>query len=135
MPMQFKIFTFLNQNKIEEVISEHNAEPHLRVLQKTLASEVTRMVHNQGELDNAEKASRVLFSKNFLSEINDIEETIFLDIFEGVTMAEINLNEIKKGIEINKGEKNRSFKIFIFKTKFFFLLNIDLKILEKWLVK
>ena len=97
-----KIFTFLNQNKIEEVISEHNAEPHLRVLQKTLASEVTRMVHSQVELDNAEKASRVLFSKNFLSEINDIEETIFLDIFEGVTMAEINLNEIKKGIQITK---------------------------------
>ena len=97
-----KIFTFLDQNKIEELISEHNAEPHLRVLQKALASEVTRMVHSQGELDNAEKASRVLFSKNFLSEINDIEETIFLDIFEGVTMAEISLKEIKNGVEITK---------------------------------
>ena len=97
-----KIFTFLDQNKIEELISEHNAEPHLRVLQKTLASEVTRMVHSQVELDNAEKASRVLFSKNFLSEINDVEETIFLDIFEGVTMAEISLNEIKNGVEITK---------------------------------
>ena len=97
-----KIFTFLDQNKIEELISEHNAEPHLRVLQKALASEVTRMVHSQGELDNAEKASRVLFSKNFLSEINDVEETIFLDIFEGVTMAEIGLKEIKNGVEINK---------------------------------
>ena len=97
-----KIFTFLDQNKIEELISEHNAEPHLRVLQKTLASEVTRMVHSQVELDNAEKASRVLFSKNFISEINDVEETIFLDIFEGVTMAEISLNEIKNGVEITK---------------------------------
>ena len=97
-----KIFTFLDQNKIEELISEHNAEPHLRVLQKALASEITRMVHSQGELDNAEKASRVLFSKNFLSEINDVEETIFLDIFEGVTMAEISLNEIKNGVEITK---------------------------------
>ena len=97
-----KIFTFLDQNKIEELISEHNAEPHLRVLQKALASEVTRMVHSQVELDNAEKASRVLFSKNFLSEINDVEETIFLDIFEGVTMAEISLNEIKNGVEITK---------------------------------
>ena len=97
-----KIFTFLDQNKIEKLISEHNAEPHLRVLQKALASEVTRMVHSQGELDNAEKASRVLFSKNFLSEINDVEETIFLDIFEGVTMAEISLNEIKNGVEITK---------------------------------
>ena len=97
-----KIFTFLDQNKIEKLISEHNAEPHLRVLQKALASEVTRMVHSQGELDNAEKASRVLFSKNFLSEINDVEEAIFLDIFEGVTMAEISLNEIKNGVEITK---------------------------------
>ena len=97
-----KIFTFLDQNKIEKLISEHNAEPHLRVLQKALASEITRMVHSQGELDNAEKASRVLFSKNFLSEINDVEETIFLDIFEGVTMAEISLNEIKNGVEITK---------------------------------
>ena len=97
-----KIFTFLDQNKIEELISEHNAEPHLRVLQKALASEVTRMVHSQGELDNAEKASRVLFSKNFLSEINDVEETIFLDIFEGVSMAEIGLKEIKNGVEITK---------------------------------
>ena len=97
-----KIFTFLDQNKIEELISEHNAEPHLRVLQKALASEVTRMVHSQVELDNAEKASRVLFSKNFLSEINDVEETIFLDIFEGVTMAEIGLKEIKNGVEITK---------------------------------
>ena len=69
-----KIFTFLDQNKIEELISEHNAE----------------------------KASRVLFSKNFLSEINDVEETIFLDIFEGVTMAEIGLKEIKNGVEITK---------------------------------
>jgi len=97
-----KIFTFLDQNKIEKLISEHNAEPHLRVLQKTLASEVTRMVHSQVELDNAVKASRVLFSKNFLSEINDVEETIFLDIFEGVTMAEISLKEIKNGVEITK---------------------------------
>ena len=97
-----KIFTFLDQNKIEELISEHNAEPHLRVLQKALASEVTRMVHSQVELDNAEKASRVLFSKNFISEINDVEEAIFLDIFEGVTMAEISLNEIKNGVEITK---------------------------------
>ena len=97
-----KIFTFLDQNKIEKLISEHNAEPHLRVLQKALASELTRMVHSQVELDNAEKASRVLFSKNFLSEINDVEETIFLDIFEGVTMAEISLKEIKSGVEIIK---------------------------------
>ena len=97
-----KIFTFIEKKKIEKLIVEHNAEPHLRILQKTLASEVTRMVHSQAELDNAEKASKILFSKNFLSEMNEIEENIFLDIFEGVPMSEISNVEIKEGVEIIK---------------------------------
>tara|TARA_Y100000739_G_scaffold190949_1_gene170860 strand:- start:32 stop:1324 length:1293 start_codon:yes stop_codon:yes gene_type:complete len=97
-----KIFTFLDQNSIETIISDHEIEPHLRLLQKTLASEVTRMVHNQKELDNAEKASKVLFSKNFQNEINQIDENIFLDIFDGVPMSEISLHQLKNGIEIIK---------------------------------
>ena len=60
------------------------------------------MVHNKNELDNAEKASRVLFSKNFQKEINEIEENIFLDIFDGVPMSKICLNDFKNGIEIIK---------------------------------
>ena len=97
-----KIFTFIEKKKIEKLIVEHNAEPHLRILQKRLASEVTRMVHSQAELDNAEKASKILFSKNFLFEMNEIEENIFLDIFEGVPMSEISNVEIKEGVEIIK---------------------------------
>ncbi len=97
-----KIFTFIEKKKIEKLILEHNAEPHLRILQKILASEVTRMVHSQAELDNAEKASKILFSKNFLFEMNEIEENIFLDIFEGVPMSEISIIEIKEGVEIIK---------------------------------
>ena len=97
-----KIFTFIEKKKIEKLIVEHNAEPHLRILQKRLASEVTRMVHSQAELDNAEKASKILFSKNFLFEMNEIEENIFLDIFEGVPMSEISIVEIKEGVEIIK---------------------------------
>ncbi len=97
-----KIFTFLNKDEIEKIISEHLEEPHQRILQKKLASEVTLMVHNKNELDNAEKASRVLFSKNFQKEINEIEENIFLDIFDGVPMSTICLNDFKNGIEIIK---------------------------------
>ena len=97
-----KIFTFLNKDEIEKIISEHLEEPHQRILQKKLASEVTLMVHNKNELDNAEKASRVLFSKNFQKEINEIEENIFLDIFDGVPMSKICLNDFKNGIEIIK---------------------------------
>ena len=97
-----KIFTFLAKDEIEKIISEHDKEPHQRILQKKLAAEVTLMVHNQNELDNAEKASRVLFSKNFQKEINEIDENIFLDIFDGVPMGEISLKEFKNGIEIVK---------------------------------
>ena len=97
-----KIFTFLEKDEIEKIISQHDEEPHQRILQKKLAAEVTLMVHNQNELDNAEKASKVLFSKNFLEEINEIDEDIFLDIFDGVPMSEISLKEFKNGIEIVK---------------------------------
>ena len=97
-----KIFTFLDKDEIERIISQHDREPHQRILQKKLAAEVTLMVHNQNELDNAEKASKVLFSKNFLVEINEIDEDIFLDIFDGVPMSEISLKEFKNGIEIIK---------------------------------
>ena len=97
-----KIFTFLEKDEIKKIISQHDEEPHQRILQKKLASEVTRMVHNDKDLNNAEKASKVLFSKNFLKEINEIDENIFLDIFEGVPMSEISFNEFKSGIEIIK---------------------------------
>ena len=97
-----KIFTFLDQNSIEKIISDHEIEPHLRLLQKTLASEVTMMVHSKNELENAIKASTVLFSKNFLSDINKVDESLFLDIFEGVEMCEIDINEFNSGIEIIK---------------------------------
>ena len=58
------------------------------------------MVHNQNELDNVEKASKVLSART--QEINEIDENIFLDIFDGVPMSDISLNEFKNGIEVVK---------------------------------
>ena len=97
-----KIFTFLEKKQIENIISKHESEPHLRLLQKTLASEITKMVHSEKELINSIKASEVLFSKDFLNDINKIDESLFLDIFEGVPIANISSNEINNGIDIVK---------------------------------
>ena len=97
-----KIFTFLEKNIIEQLIVDHEASPHLRILQKKLASEITRIVHNEEELNNAVKASGILFSKDFINEINEIDENIFLDIFEGVQTCELSLDQIEKGINIVK---------------------------------
>ena len=97
-----KIFTFLSKDAIEKLIVDHEANPHLRILQKKLASEITEIVHSTDELNNAVKASEVLFSKDFLKEIQEIDEQVFLDIFEGVTTCEISGDEIKNGLDIIK---------------------------------
>ena len=97
-----KIFTFLSKDVIEKLIVDHEANPHLRILQKKLASEITEIVHSNEELNNAVKASEILFSKDFLKEIQEIDEQVFLDIFEGVTTCEISGDEIKNGLDIIK---------------------------------
>ncbi len=97
-----KIFTFLNKEIIKKLILEHESNPHLRILQKRLASEITQTVHTSKELNNAIKASGILFSKEFRKEIEEINENLFLDIFEGVPIHEISFNQIKDGINIIK---------------------------------
>ena len=97
-----KIFTFLSKDIIEKLIVDHEANPHLRILQKKLASEITEIVHSTDELNNAVKASEILFSKDFLKEIQEIDEQVFLDIFEGVATCEISGDEIKNGLDIIK---------------------------------
>jgi tyrosyl-tRNA synthetase len=95
-----KIFTFLKQDEILSLIDLHNEQPHLRMLQKRLAQEITTMVHGQSNFENAEKASAILYSKSFKSDIQTIDEVTFLDIFEGVPTAEVPKNVIDTGLNM-----------------------------------
>ena len=97
-----KIFTFLDKSVIDELINEHKKAPHMRILQKKLAAEITTIVHSEEEMNKSSEASNVLFSKNFHNEISKIDEKTFLEIFEGVPSAEIKYNELKGGMEIIK---------------------------------
>ena len=97
-----KIFTFLRKSVIDKLINEHKKAPHMRILQKKLAAEITTIVHSEEEMNKSSEASDVLFSKNFHSEISKIDEKTFLEIFEGVPSAEIKYNELKGGMEIIK---------------------------------
>ncbi|CDF80903.1 tyrosyl-tRNA synthetase [Formosa agariphila KMM 3901] len=90
-----KIFTFLDKATIEALIAEHKETPHLRLLQKKLAEELTTFVHSKEEFENAEKASNILFSKSFKADIKTLDEKTFLDVFEGVPMAEITKAELE----------------------------------------
>jgi tyrosyl-tRNA synthetase len=95
-----KIFTFLSKAEIENLIEEHQQAPHLRALQKRLAEEITVMVHSKGELDNAMMASTILFGKATSENLKNLDETTFLEIFEGVPQATISKEELVSGLDM-----------------------------------
>ena len=95
-----KIFTFLDKNTVEKLTLEHKEAPHLRLLQKRVATEVTQMVHSKDTLENAIKASNILFGQSTADDLKSLDEKTFLDVFDGVPKAEILLNELENGIDI-----------------------------------
>ncbi len=95
-----RIFTFLEEGEITALITEHNEAKHMRVLQKRLASEITAMVHSQADLDNAIKASSILFGKSTSDDLKALDDQTFLDVFDGVPQAEVAMSEIEKGYDI-----------------------------------
>ncbi|HEX9151093.1 MAG TPA: tyrosine--tRNA ligase [Flavobacterium sp.] len=95
-----KIFTFLSKEEIEVLTEKHRETPHLRLLQKRLAEEITVMVHSKDDLENAIKASNILFGNSTSDDLKRLDEATFLDVFDGVPQAEITRNEIEAGIDI-----------------------------------
>ncbi|WP_345273062.1 tyrosine--tRNA ligase [Flaviramulus aquimarinus] len=95
-----KIFTFLKESDINALIKEHQEAPHLRLLQKRLAEEITAMVHSKEDLDNAIKASHILFGKSTSDDLKQLNEQTFLDVFDGVPQTQIAKSEIENGLDI-----------------------------------
>lgn len=95
-----KIFTFISREDIEALIKEHAEAPHLRVLQRRLADEVTVMVHGQEQLDNAIKASNILFGNSSAEDLKQLDEKTFLEVFDGVPQAEVSKADIEAGLGI-----------------------------------
>ena len=77
-----KIFTFLPKEEIESIIAEHAEAPHVRVLQKKLAAEVTTFVHGEAGLEDAIKKSEFVFSKYGRTDLEGLDEAFFVDIFD-----------------------------------------------------
>jgi len=95
-----KIFTFLDKETVEKLIEEHKEAPHLRILQKKIGEEVTVMTHGQAAYDNALKASQILFGRSTSDDLKSLDEQTFLDVFDGVPLAEITRSDIENGIDI-----------------------------------
>ena len=89
-----RIFTMLNRTEIETLVKEHTDVPHMRVMQKKLAEEVTSMVHSREEYEMAVEASGILFGKGTTESLKRIREDLFLAVFEGVPQFEVPSSDI-----------------------------------------
>ena len=95
-----KIFTFLTKKTIENKIKEHSETPHLRLLQKIIAEEVTTLVHGKEAYSKAVEASQILFGKSTDDALQKLDTQTFLEIFAGVPQAKIKRNLLDDGIDI-----------------------------------
>lgn len=94
-----RIFTFLPKEEVERLCAEHEQDPGKRILQKTLAKELTTLVHSEADYTAALDASKILFSGG-LSELKALDDTTFLDIFDGVQQFEISRSDLESGISV-----------------------------------
>ena len=99
-PNYIRIFTLKTKKEIDEIISLHEAEPHVRLLQKALAEDITLRVHGEDDLANAILASKILFGNSTTAELMEINERDFLTIFEGVQQVDISKIELENGLTI-----------------------------------
>lgn len=95
-----KIFTMLSREEIELLISEHQAAPHLRVLQNKLTEELTVLVHGREELQKAQKASQILFGNSTSDDLRQLDAKTFLEVFDGVPQAEVTRADIAAGLDM-----------------------------------
>jgi tyrosyl-tRNA synthetase len=95
-----RIFTLFTKEDIEALEVEHAKAPHLRVLQKALAKNITTRVHSKEDYEAAVEASEILFGKGTKEQLQKLSEDDFLAIFEGVEQFEIKKSIIESGINI-----------------------------------
>ena len=95
-----KIFTLLSKDDIEYLTTKHKQEPHLRLLQKELAKDITCRVHSVEEYNSAIEASQILFGKGTTEMLRNMGEKTLLSVFKGVPQTEISRSEFEAGIGI-----------------------------------
>lgn len=84
-----RIFTFLDRETVESLCAEHAAAPHLQILQKKIATEITRMVHGEKALELAITTSEFLFGKGTTEQLQALSEDDILQVFQGVPVHRV----------------------------------------------
>jgi tyrosyl-tRNA synthetase len=94
-----KVFTFYGRDEIEALLTEHAADPGKRVLQKTLARELTTLVHSEADYMAAVETSQVLFNGG-MAGLSALDDETFLEVFEGVPQYSVLKSDLENGTGI-----------------------------------
>ena len=95
-----KIFTLLPVAQIDALLTEHEAAPHLRLLQKKLAECLTTWVHSDADYDFAVKASDILFGNATTEVLQSLNENELLQVMEGVPTAKVSKASLANGYDL-----------------------------------
>jgi tyrosyl-tRNA synthetase len=92
------IFTLLDRTTIDDVITQHQADPGKRMLQKTLAKEVTVFIHGEAEYAKAIETTEKLFARqNAPADSLSIED---LEEMEGLQKIDIAMADLVNAVDI-----------------------------------
>lgn len=95
-----RVFSMKGKEEIEALEQQQDEAPHLRVLQKTLAEEITIRVHSKEDYEQALKSSEILFGKATKENLEQLTDMQLLDIFDGVPTFTISKDKLSAGISI-----------------------------------
>ncbi|MBN1309052.1 MAG: tyrosine--tRNA ligase [Chitinispirillaceae bacterium] len=99
-PRLLRIFSLLSRDSVESLEREHAGAPHLRVMQRALAEDITVRVHSRDDYARAVEASEILFGKGTTEALHRMAERDFLSVFEGVPQAPIERKELENGMTV-----------------------------------
>jgi tyrosyl-tRNA synthetase len=95
-----RIFTMMGREEIEAIQAEHDTAPHLRILQKALAKDVTIRVHGEEAYQNSVETSEILFGKGTTESLKKLSPSDFESVFEGVPQFKVSRVELESGITV-----------------------------------
>lgn len=105
-----RIFTLFDKQKIESLEKEHDEQPHLRILQKELAKDITIRVHSQEDYQSSSSASNILFGKSTADDLLSLDEQTFLSVFDGVPQFKVKMDDLNASILDFLAEKTNVFQ-------------------------
>jgi tyrosyl-tRNA synthetase len=95
-----RVFSMKGKEEIEALEQQQDEAPHLRILQKTLAEEITVRVHSREDYEQALKSSEILFGKATKEHLEQLTDAQLLDIFDGVPTFNIANDKLSSGVSI-----------------------------------